>query len=70
VPKLNQEETIKAGALLCPVCCIAYIEMEADFEIDGTIIHNVKVLHCPICQDEQLAPQQQQEIEKKLQETP
>jgi hypothetical protein len=67
VPEPNQD-TIKAGALLCPVCCVPYIETEVDFEIDGIILHNIKVLQCPICQDEQFTPDQQQEIEKKLQE--
>jgi hypothetical protein len=69
MPHPNQEQTIKAGALLCPVCCVEYIETGADLEIDGTILHNIKVLRCPSCQDEQFTPEQQAEIERKLSTT-
>ncbi len=62
----KSKETLKAGALLCPVCCVEYIEIEVDFDVDGTILNNIKLLKCPICQDEQFTPEQQKEIEKRL----
>jgi hypothetical protein len=57
--------TVKAGALLCPVCCVEYIEAEVDFDVGGEILHNVKILRCPICQDEQFPPEQQDAFIKK-----
>ncbi|MCW4009967.1 MAG: hypothetical protein NWF05_05040 [Candidatus Bathyarchaeota archaeon] len=62
----KHEQTLKAGALLCPVCCVEYVEIEVDFELDGQILRDVKVLRCPICQDEQFTPQQQKAIEEQL----
>lgn len=53
----SSESAVKAGALLCPVCCVEYVEVELDFEVDGEILHNVKVLRCPVCQDEQFPPE-------------
>ena len=64
----ENEPAVKAGALLCPICCIEYIEVEVDFDIGGEILRNVKVLRCPICQEEQFSPQQQEDIENRLRE--
>ena len=52
--------------LLCPFCCVEYVEVEFDFEVDGIILHNVKALKCPSCQEEALTPEQQEEIMKKI----
>jgi hypothetical protein len=57
---------LKAGALMCPVCCVELIEVEVDFEADGVVLQNVKMLRCPICQDEQFTPEQQEAIHEKL----
>jgi hypothetical protein len=56
----------KAGALLCPVCCVEYVEIEFDFEIDGIVLHNVKALRCPACQEEQFTPEQIAAIAKRV----
>jgi hypothetical protein len=64
----SNNETIKAGALLCPVCCVEYIEAEVDFDVGGEILHNVKILRCPMCQDEQFPPEQQEAFTKKEKE--
>jgi len=65
-PKTKPNETLKAGALLCPVCCVEYIEAEVDFEVDGEVLRNVKVVRCPVCQEEQFTQQQQDDIEARL----
>jgi hypothetical protein len=62
----KHEDGLKAGALLCPVCCVQYIEVEVDFDVDGVILQNVKVLRCPVCQEEQFTQQQQEAVEKRL----
>jgi len=64
--ELKHEDSLRAGALLCPVCCVEYVETEADFDIDGKILRNVKLLRCPVCQDEQFTRQQQEALEQKL----
>ncbi|MCW4000851.1 MAG: hypothetical protein NWE93_11480 [Candidatus Bathyarchaeota archaeon] len=56
----------KAGALLCPICCVEYMEVEFDCEVDGVVLHNVKALRCPRCQQEALTPQQQQDLQQQL----
>jgi len=66
----KSEPTVKAGALMCPLCCVEYIEVEVDFDLDGTILRDVKVLRCPVCQDEQVTPAQQQVIEDRLSNQP
>jgi YgiT-type zinc finger domain-containing protein len=66
VPHQNKPEVLKAGAPLCPICCVELLEAEVDFEIDGTILRNVKVLRCPICQEEHFTPEQRAVIEKKM----
>jgi hypothetical protein len=65
-PKPKSSETLKAGALLCPVCCVEYIEAEVDLEFNGEVLRNIKVLRCPVCQEEQFTQQQQDEIEARL----
>jgi len=62
----KHEDNLKAGALLCPICCVEYIEVEVDFDVDGEILQNVKILRCPVCQEEQFTQQQQEAIEQKL----
>jgi len=66
----KHEDSLKAGALLCPVCCVQLIEVEENFELDGTVIQNVKLLKCPVCQEEQFTQEQQEAIEKKLSSKP
>ena len=61
-----KEPAIKAGALLCPVCCVELIEVKADFDLDGEVLHDVKILRCPVCQEEQLDEQQYDAVEKKI----
>ena len=64
--KPKSEVILKAGALMCPVCCVELIEIEVDFDVDGAILHDVKVLSCPTCQEEQFTPQQLEAIEARL----
>jgi hypothetical protein len=63
---VTKNSTTKANALLCPVCCIEYEEVEFDFEVDGTILHNIKALRCPACQQEAFSPEQQEAIKKQI----
>jgi hypothetical protein len=63
---LNKPKSTKAGALLCPTCCIEYLEVEFDFEVDGVILHNVKALRCPACDEEVFTPEQYETIAKKI----
>jgi hypothetical protein len=56
----------KAGALLCPTCCIEYLEVEFDFEVDGVILHDVKALRCPECEEEVFTPEQYEIIRKRI----
>ena len=56
----------KAGALLCPVCCVEYAEGEFDFEVDGVILHNVKALRRPECAEEVFSPEQHEEIRRRI----
>jgi YgiT-type zinc finger domain-containing protein len=62
----NKPKSTKAGALLCPTCCIEYLEVEFDFEVDGVILHNVKALRCPACDEEVFTPEQYETIKKKI----
>lgn len=57
---------MRAGALLCPTCCVEYVEVEFDFEVDGAVLHNVKALRCPACEEEVFTPEQYEEIRKKI----
>jgi hypothetical protein len=62
----NKQTVTKAEALLCPTCCVEYVEVEFDFEVDGTILSNVKALRCPACEEEVFTPQQVEEIMKRI----
>jgi hypothetical protein len=66
---LNKPKATKAGALLCPSCCIEYIEIVFDMEVEGIILHNVKALKCPECEEELFTPQQHEAIKKKIDES-
>jgi hypothetical protein len=65
-PEPQHEEAVKAGALLCPVCCVEYLEAEEDFEVEGAVLRGIKVLRCPVCLEEQFSPEQQAILEKQL----
>jgi hypothetical protein len=54
----KHENTLKAGALLCPLCCVEFQEIQVDFEWEGRVLHNVKILRCPICEAETFTPEQ------------
>jgi hypothetical protein len=56
--KPKPPETIKAGALLCPTCCVEFREIEVDLELDGKFLSKVKILRCPICEEEVFTPEQ------------
>jgi hypothetical protein len=60
------EPALKASALLCPVCCVELIEAQADFDVDGEVLHDVKILRCPVCQEEKISQQQCNVVEKKI----
>jgi hypothetical protein len=57
---------MKANALLCPTCCIEYVEVEFDLEVDGVILSNVKAIRCPECNEELFTPQQYEVIAKRI----
>ena len=57
---------LKAGAIICPTCCVEYVEVEFDFEFDGVILHNVKALKCPMCEEEIFTPEQTETIQQRL----
>jgi YgiT-type zinc finger domain-containing protein len=57
---------VKANAVICPTCCVEYVEVEFDLDVDGTILHDVKALRCPACKEEIFTPQQCEEIRKKV----
>ncbi len=56
--KNSYNKPTEANALLCPSCCVEYIEVEFDFEVDGIVLHNVKALRCPACSEELFTPEQ------------
>jgi len=62
----NKPAVTKAGALLCPLCCVEYVEVQFDCEIDGEVLHDVKALKCPRCEEEVFSPEQQEEIRKRI----
>ena len=66
---LSKPKGTKANALLCPVCCVEYVEVEFDMEVDGVVLSNVKALRCPSCQEEQFTPEQVEVISKRLSES-
>jgi hypothetical protein len=55
----------KAGALLCPICCVEYVEVVFDLEVGDVVLYDVAALRCPVCAEEVFSPQQQEEIRKK-----
>jgi hypothetical protein len=67
--KNSQNNALKANALLCPSCCVEYVEVEFDFEVDGIILHNVKALRCPACQEELFTPKQVEAIKSRINES-
>jgi hypothetical protein len=64
--KPKGEVTLKAGALMCPVCCVELLKVEVDFDVNGVVLRDVKVLRCPVCQDEQFSPEQLDAVEVRL----
>lgn len=64
-----QNRGTKANALLCPVCCVEYVEVEFDFEVDGVILHNVKALKCPRCEEEVFTQAQVEAIRENTEPT-
>jgi len=61
----NKLNITKANALLCPLCCIEFVEVKFDLEFDGVILHNVKALRCPTCHEEVFTPEQVEAIKKR-----
>ena len=61
----NKKADMKANTLLCPSCCVEYVEVNFDFEVDGIILQNVKALKCPSCNDEVFTPKQIEKIMKR-----
>jgi YgiT-type zinc finger domain-containing protein len=45
---------------------VEYVEVEFDFEVDGVILHNVKALRCPACEEEVFTPEQYEAIRKRI----
>ncbi|MGA2682642.1 MAG: hypothetical protein ABSF44_12675 [Candidatus Bathyarchaeia archaeon] len=64
----NDRPDTKSGALLCPICCVEYVEVEFDFEADGVVLHKVKALRCPACQEERFTAEQVAAIAKRISE--
>jgi hypothetical protein len=56
-PHPKDENSLKAGALLCPVCCVEFQEIQVDMEWEGKVLRNVKLLRCPVCHEEQFPPE-------------
>ncbi len=67
-PKLKNEKTLKAGALLCPVCCVELQEAQVDIEWEGKVLHDIKVLRCPSCEEELFTPEQQSAVATRIKE--
>jgi len=65
---LSKKADTKAGALFCPVCCVEYVEVEFDLEVDGEVLHSVKALRCPACEEERFTPEQYDSITKRISE--
>ena len=65
----NKSTGTEANALLCPSCCVEFIEVEFDFEVDGIILHHVKALRCPACSDELFTPEQSDAITDLINQT-
>ncbi len=58
----SKTSATRANALLCPSCCVEYVQVEFDMEVDGVVLHNVKALKCPGCEEEVFTPQQVEAI--------
>ena len=56
----------KANALLCPVCCVEFVEVKIDLEVDGVVLENVDALRCPACCEERFTPEQLAAITKRV----
>ncbi len=61
----DKEAGTKAGALLCPVCCVECVEVEFDLEVNGAVLRNVRALRCPACGEERFTPEQVEAIRKR-----
>jgi uncharacterized protein with PIN domain len=64
----NKTAVTKAGAILCPTCCVEFVEVEFDLEVDEIILNNVKALRCPACKEELFTPEQYEMIKKRIAE--
>ncbi len=53
---------LKAGALLCPLCCVEFEQIQVDFEWQGRVLKDVKILRCPVCESETFTPEQLREV--------
>ena len=62
----SKQTDTRAGALLCPTCCVEYVEVELELVVDGIILNNVKALRCPSCEEEAFTPQQYEEVMKRI----
>jgi len=45
---------------------VEFVEVVFDFEVDGVVLHNVKALRCPACEEEVFTPEQQEVIREKI----
>jgi YgiT-type zinc finger domain-containing protein len=45
---------------------VEYVEVEFDFEFEGVVLHNVKALRCPACEEEVFTPEQYDAIRKRI----
>ena len=64
----NKQKGTKANALLCPTCYVEYVEVEFDAEFDGVILHHVKALRCPLCNEEVFTDEQQNAVNNRITE--
>jgi hypothetical protein len=62
----NKPKGTRADALLCPICCVEYLEIEFDMEVEGIVLHKIKALRCPECEEELFTPQQYAIIKKRI----
>ena len=58
--------TFKAGAFMCPRCCIELVEVDVDFQIEDIVLSNVKILRCPLCEEELFTPEQLDAINERI----
>ena len=61
---------MKANALLCPTCCVEYVEVAFDLEVDGAVLRDVAALRCPSCEEEVFTPQQMEVIRQRILRSP